>query len=68
MLLTAANLRASGAATADRLGGHGQWLLAIPPTHVGGLQVLVRSLLAGTQPVVLPPGRSTPASRTRPPR
>ena len=56
VLLTAANLRASALATADRLGGHGQWLLAIPPTHVGGLQVLVRSLLAGTTPVVLPPG------------
>ena len=56
VLLTAGNLRASALATAERLGGHGQWLLAIPPTHVGGLQVLVRSLLAGTTPVVLPPG------------
>ena len=52
-LLSAAALRASAAATADRLGGPGQWLLAIPPTHVGGLQVLVRSLLAGTAPEVL---------------
>jgi O-succinylbenzoic acid--CoA ligase len=56
VLLTAAALRASALATADRLGGHGQWLLAIPPVHIGGLQVLVRSLLAGTTPVVLPPG------------
>ena len=53
VLLTAANLRASATATAEHLGGHGQWLLAIPPTHIGGLQVLVRSLLAGTEPVVL---------------
>jgi O-succinylbenzoic acid--CoA ligase len=53
VLLTADNLRASAAATAERLGGHGQWLLAIPATHIGGLQVLVRSLLAGTEPVVL---------------
>lgn len=52
-LLTADNLRVSAQATADRLGGHGQWLLALPTTHVGGLQVLVRSLLAGTTPVVL---------------
>jgi O-succinylbenzoic acid--CoA ligase len=52
-LLTAQNLRTSAAATAERLGGHGQWLLAIPTTHVGGLQVLVRSVLAGTEPVVL---------------
>ena len=56
VLLTAANLRSSASATAARLGGHGQWLLAIPPTHVGGLQVLVRSLLAGTSPVALPDG------------
>jgi O-succinylbenzoic acid--CoA ligase len=53
VLLTAENLRASADATATRLGGHGQWLLAIPATHVGGLQVLVRSLLAGTEPVAL---------------
>ena len=59
VLLTADNLRASALATADRLGGHGQWLLAIPSTHVGGLQVLVRSLLAGTTPEVLPEGPST---------
>ena len=56
VLLTAGNLRSSALATAARLGGSGQWLLAIPPTHVGGLQVLVRSLLAGTTPEVLPPG------------
>ena len=56
VLLTADNLRSSAVATATRLGGPGQWLLAIPPTRVGGLQVLVRSLLAGTTPVVLPPG------------
>ena len=62
VLLTAGNLRASALATADRLGGHASWLLAIPPTHVGGLQVLVRSLLAGTTPVVLPPGPFEAAS------
>jgi len=56
VLLTAANLRASAEATQRRLGGPGQWLLAIPPTHIGGVQVLVRSLLAGTEPVVLPAG------------
>ena len=53
VLLTAANLRSSAAATADRLGGEGQWLLALPTSHVGGLQVLVRSVLAGTEPVEL---------------
>jgi O-succinylbenzoic acid--CoA ligase len=52
VLLTAACLQASAAASAQVL-GEGQWLLAIPPTHVGGLQVLVRSLRAGTDPVLL---------------
>lgn len=56
VLLTAANLRASAEATQRWLGGPGQWLLAIPPTHIGGVQVLVRSLLADTEPVVLPQG------------
>jgi O-succinylbenzoic acid--CoA ligase len=53
VLLTAEALRASARATHERLGGPGRWLLALPVTHVAGLQVLVRSLLAGTQPVVL---------------
>lgn len=60
VLLTAENLRASAVATAAVIGA-GQWLLAIPATHVGGLQVLVRSLLAGTSPVVLD-GPTTVAS------
>jgi O-succinylbenzoic acid--CoA ligase len=54
VLLSAAALRASGEATSARLGGPARWLLALPPTHIGGLQVLVRSLLAGTDPVLLP--------------
>ena len=62
VLLTAGNLRASARATAARLGGAGSWLLAIPPTHIGGLQVLVRSLLAGTTPGVLSDAPFTAAS------
>ncbi|WP_131103552.1 AMP-binding protein [Ornithinimicrobium sufpigmenti] len=54
--LTGAALRASGEATADLLGGHGRWLLALPTHHVAGLQVLARSVLAGTVPVALSPG------------
>lgn len=50
-LLTAAALRASATATHDRLGGPGSWLLALPAHHIAGVQVLVRSLLAGTSPV-----------------
>jgi o-succinylbenzoate---CoA ligase len=50
-LLTASALTASASATHDRLGGPGRWLLALPPHHIAGVQVLVRSLLAGTEPV-----------------
>lgn len=49
-------LRASGEATAEVLGGHGRWVLALPTHHVAGLQVLARSALAGTDPVALEPG------------
>ena len=53
-MLTAAALRASAEATHRRLGGAGRWLLALPAYHVAGLQVLVRSVIAGTAPVGLP--------------
>ncbi|UYM03660.1 o-succinylbenzoate--CoA ligase [Solicola gregarius] len=43
---------ASAAATHARLGGPGQWLLDLPATYVAGVQVLVRSLIAGYEPVV----------------
>jgi o-succinylbenzoate---CoA ligase len=52
-LLTAAALIASAAATHQRLGGPGSWLLALPPYHIAGVQVLVRSVLAGSAPVEL---------------
>lgn len=53
VLLTGDALTASARLTHGRLGGAGQWLLALPPTHIAGLQVLVRSLVAGRPPVVL---------------
>jgi len=53
VLLPASALLASAGATHDRLGGGGHWLLALPAEHVAGLQVLVRSLIAGTRPTVL---------------
>jgi O-succinylbenzoic acid--CoA ligase len=53
VLLSAAALRASAAAVHARLGGPGRWLLALPATHVAGLQVLVRSVLTGTEPVAV---------------
>jgi O-succinylbenzoic acid--CoA ligase len=49
VLLSAAALTASATATHERLGGPGRWLLATPAQFIGGVQVLVRSLLAGTE-------------------
>lgn len=54
--LGASALRASGDATAQVLGGHGRWVLALPTHHVAGLQVLARSALAGTEPVAVATG------------
>jgi o-succinylbenzoate---CoA ligase len=52
-LLTAGALTASAEATHARLGGPGRWLLALPAYHVAGLQVLVRSVVAGVEPVAV---------------
>ena len=51
--MSAAALAASARATHERLGGPGTWLLPLPAHHVAGLQILVRSLLSGTAPVVV---------------
>ena len=48
--LTAVNLVASADATHQFLGGAGVWLLALPAHHIAGIQVLVRSLVAGIDP------------------
>ncbi len=53
VLLARSALLASAEATAERLGGPGRWLLALPVQSIGGLQVLMRSVIAGTEPVVL---------------
>ncbi|HEY3563265.1 MAG TPA: o-succinylbenzoate--CoA ligase [Kribbella sp.] len=53
VLLSREALLASATATHDRLGGPGQWLLPMKPYFVGGLQILTRSLVAGTTPVLL---------------
>ncbi|GAA4197893.1 o-succinylbenzoate--CoA ligase [Streptosporangium oxazolinicum] len=52
--LSAEALLASASASLRRLGaGAGErWLCCLPPSHVSGLQVLVRSLLGGTEPIV----------------
>ncbi|MGN6408067.1 MAG: AMP-binding protein [Curtobacterium sp.] len=47
----------AGAAAADAaLGGPGGWVLALPTHYIAGLNVLARSITAGTSPVVVAPG------------
>lgn len=53
VMLDRAALHASARATEQRLHGPGRWVLALPLGHVAGVQVLVRSLVAGTEPVVV---------------
>ncbi|WP_433266025.1 o-succinylbenzoate--CoA ligase [Actinosynnema sp. CS-041913] len=53
VLLSAAALVASAELTHARLGGPGTWLLALPTGHIAGVQVLVRSVVAGTEPGVM---------------
>ncbi|MEX5717498.1 o-succinylbenzoate--CoA ligase [Geodermatophilus maliterrae] len=67
VLLPASALRASGTATLARLGGPGSWLLALPVSAIAGLQVLCRSVLAGTTPTVLGPGEDLAAAVARMP-
>jgi o-succinylbenzoate---CoA ligase len=52
--LSAAALLHSARASLARIGATpgGRWLCCLPVSHVAGIQVLVRSLLAGTEPVV----------------
>lgn len=59
-LLTADALAASAQATAQYIGGQGQWLLAVGTQYVAGLAVVSRSVQAGTVPVSISPS-FTPA-------
>ncbi|MFD5554641.1 AMP-binding protein [Streptomyces sp. NPDC127068] len=54
--LTADALLRSASTTLDRVGARPQdrWLCCLPTDRIAGLQVLTRSLLAGTDPVILP--------------
>lgn len=45
-------LLASATASANRIGS-GQWLLALPTNFIAGINVLVRSVVADTQPILL---------------
>lgn len=59
VVLSETALRASADATAEALGGPGQWLLCLPALYVAGLQVLVRSHAAALPPVVIDAGGFT---------
>lgn len=51
--ISASALVSSARSTLAALGGPGRWILALPTHHVAGLQVLTRSLISGTKPVIL---------------
>lgn len=51
--LSADALVANAAASASALGAPGQWVLALPTHYIAGLNVLVRSIAAGTEPVAV---------------
>lgn len=51
VLHTRDSLTASAVATNERIGGPGQWVLALAAHHIAGIQVVLRSALAGTTPV-----------------
>ena len=46
-------LKTSADLSAERLGGHGQWLSCLPLEYIAGIQVLVRSVVAETQPIIM---------------
>ena len=57
-------LLASAAAAEGQLGGAqatgaGQWLLAVPAHYIAGVNVLVRSIAAQTEPAIMAPGSFT---------
>jgi o-succinylbenzoate---CoA ligase len=51
VVLSRAAIRASVEATHARLGGVGDWVLALPPYYAAGLMVLARACLSGTRAV-----------------
>ena len=54
VLLTADAIRASAAATHDRLGGPGTWVCPLPMHYVAGLMTAARAAVAGTEVLVAP--------------
>ncbi|WP_104101867.1 AMP-binding protein [Arthrobacter sp. 08Y14] len=62
-MLSTDALAASSMATAMALHADGQWLMALPAHYIAGVQVLIRSLYAGTQPVFMDTSGSFSAAR-----
>ena len=59
--LSATQLRASGTATRERLGWPCTWVLALPPHHIAGLQVVARAVGDGREVVVVEGRLDAPA-------
>lgn len=53
VVLPRASVLASIRASAARLAATGPWVLALPPSYVAGVQVVLRSLVAGHEPALL---------------
>lgn len=51
--LSADAVLANAAASESALGGPGQWVLALPTHYIAGLNVLIRSITANTDPVTV---------------
>lgn len=46
-------LKHSATSSSNRLGGDGQWLLTLPTNFIAGANVLIRSVISDTQPILL---------------
>lgn len=55
-------LLASARSSLARLGGPGAWVLSLPVSGVAGLQVLIRSILSGTTPLMAMDFQALPAA------
>ncbi|WP_084128072.1 AMP-binding protein [Demequina sp. NBRC 110055] len=60
--VSGAAMRASSAATLDRLGGPGHWLLAMPTDRIAGAMVLARARMADASVTTLATGPFTAAA------
>jgi len=63
--LSAEALIAAASVQLEALSGPGVWWLTLPTSYIAGIQVLTRSLLAGTSPVMSPPGPFGPDQLTQ---